>query len=241
MIEAVLLVLGGVLGSGHCVGMCGGLVLSLGTTRLGRPPSRWSSLLGEGFGRQLVYALGRVQTYGLLGAMAGYGGWRLLAQPQTLVNVQAVLALLAGFLLVGQGLAAVGWRPWRQTRSGGESCAGAAFFASWLDLTRSRQVFLAGMINGLLPCGLVYGYLALAASSAAMGKGAVIMLLFGLGTIPTLVLVGCGGAVLGLTLRRRLFWLAGWCVVLTGLLTLVRGFCFLKLSGQAIPDCPFCS
>jgi uncharacterized protein len=241
MIEALLIVAGGLLGSAHCVGMCGGLVLSLGTARLGPPPAGWLRFFSADLARQLIYALGRVQTYALLGAMAGYGGWRLLAAPHVLVNMQAVLSMLAGLLLLAQGIITVGWWPFHRTSSVRGYCTGATFFASWLDATRASNVFLGGMINGLLPCGLVYGYLALAASSGAMLRGATTMLLFGLGTIPALALVGCGGAVIGMRWRQRLFWLAGWCIVLTGLITLIRGIAFVQWNGSAAPEnCPFC-
>jgi sulfite exporter TauE/SafE len=103
-------------------------------------------------------------------------------------------------------------------------------------------VFLGGVVNGLLPCGLVYAYLALAASSGGPLRGGLTMALFGLGTMPLLTAIGCGGQVLSLTARRRVFQLAAWCVVLAGLLSVGRGVGALQLRGlDEGPVCPLCS
>jgi sulfite exporter TauE/SafE len=102
-------------------------------------------------------------------------------------------------------------------------------------------VFLAGLVNGLLPCGLVYAYLALAASSAEPWQGALTMAAFGLGTIPILALVGTGGHFLSRTARWRLLRLAAWCVVLTGVLSILRGISAVAAYGwQGSPECPLC-
>ena len=93
-------------------------------------------------------------------------------------------------------------------------------------------------MNGLLPCGLVYAYLALAAGSGGVWHGWATMALFGLGTVPTMVLVGCGGSALSGTWRFRLFRIAAWCVVLTGVISVARGLGFLVASAPAA--CPGC-
>jgi sulfite exporter TauE/SafE len=232
MMDGLLIFLGGLLGSGHCVGMCGGFALALGSAR----PGLLSNLR-----RQLLYGLGRVFTYTAGGAAAGYAGWRLTASLRSLVNVQAWLCLAAGVLLVLQGLEAAGWFPRRRAWAGQRPCLGPAFFAALLGSTRARSVFLGGLVNGLLPCGLVYAYLALAGSSGDLVRGAATMACFGLGTVPLLVLVGGGGSLLGVAFRRRILLAAAWCVVLTGVLTVGRGVSFLRVAGQPEePACPLC-
>jgi sulfite exporter TauE/SafE len=149
--------------------------------------------------------------------------------------------MLAGVLLMVQGLAASGALPWRAWTGTAGGCLGPSLFAVLLHAPRFSRVFLAGVINGILPCGLVYAYLALAAGSGAMWTGGLTMFLFGLGTMPLMVLVGSSGHLLGMTSRRRLWRLAAWCVVLTGVISLLRGVGFVDhvpFSGPS--DCALC-
>ena len=229
MLEALMIFAGGLLGSAHCIGMCGGFVLTLGSAQ-----RTWTANLG----RQLIYATGRIGTYALAGAVVGYGGWRLGHDMSALVNVQAILAIGAGVLLVVEGIFSTGLlrRPW----SGAKMCPGAGALAGLLRAPHAGSVFAAGVFNGLLPCGLVYAYLALAASAGSVGRGAGVMLLVGLGTVPLLALTGLGGALLNLAQRRRLFQAAAWCMILTGALSLARGWQFLHLTSDATPACIFC-
>jgi sulfite exporter TauE/SafE len=228
--EWLMIFVGGLLGSSHCIGMCGGFALALGNAKVG---------LAANVRRQVVYSLGRVFTYSLAGGVAGYAGWRLMAEFRLIVNVQAALSILAGALLLIQGFAHAGflWRPARSSFS--HACLGPAFFAALLAATRLRNVFLGGVVNGLLPCGLVYAYLALAASSGNMLQGWLTMALFGLGTLPIMILVGSGGAVLVGNRRWDILRAAAWCVALTGLLTLIRGLAFLN--EFILHQCSHCS
>lgn len=232
MTDGLLIFLGGLLGSSHCVGMCGAFVLALG----GRSPGRRLQAVQ----RQVVYALGRVFTYATAGAAAGFVGQRLALSLQTLLNIQGVLSVGAGILLVLQGLAATGLIRWGEKVLAPGGCPGAGFFAAWLGATRLHSVFLGGVVNGLLPCGLVYAYLTLAASSGDMFRGGAVMALFGFGTIPVLVLVGVSGAAFGLRWRAPVFRLAAWCVVLMGILALWRGVGVLEMGPTGEPACPHC-
>jgi sulfite exporter TauE/SafE len=230
--EWLMIFVGGLLGSSHCIGMCGGFALALSNSKIG---------LAANVRRQVVYSLGRVFTYSLAGGVAGYAGWRLMMEFRLIVNVQAVLSILAGTLLLIQGLAHAGFL-WRQARSSlRHPCLGPAFFGALLAATRLRNVFLGGVVNGLLPCGLVYAYLALSASSGDMLQGWLTMALFGLGTLPIMILVGTGGAVFRRSRRWDILRAAAWCVVLTGILTLLRGLTFLHEFGLCqYPHCPIC-
>jgi sulfite exporter TauE/SafE len=229
MLEALLIVAGGLLGSGHCVGMCGGFVLTLGGAA-----THWRANLL----RQLLYAAGRVATYVLAGAIAGYTGWRLAQQWPHLVNVQAILSALAGMLLIAEGLFALGVpRPFASHAG----CPGAGRLALLLRGKENTAVFAAGIVNGLLPCGLVYAYLALAASSGGLFHGGVVMALFGAGTIPSMVLTGLGGSLLTGPWRLRIFRLAALCMLLTGVLAVLRGIVSLGLGADGgDPVCVDC-
>jgi sulfite exporter TauE/SafE len=229
----LLIACGGLLGSSHCVGMCGGFVLALGQ----REPR-----LGANFRRQLVYALGRVSTYTLGGAFAGFGGWQLARAAAPLVNAQALLLLLAGALVFLQGLATTDLWPKRPQSHGPSSCPGARPFGALLRSPKLPTVFVGGLANGLIPCGLVYAYLALAVSTGNLFLGMATMAAFGLGTMPVMILTGCGTSLLSLASRRRLFQAAAWAVVLTGALTVYRGADLLVHNGLfPEPGCPACS
>lgn len=231
MMDALLIVAGGLLGSAHCVGMCGGFVLTLGSAQVG---------VLANVGRQLLYAMGRVLTYVLGGALVGFGGWQLEQRWREVVPVQALLALLAGALLLWEGMRAAGLLRWVSAEKPG-GCPMAGVLGSLLRARGWQQVFSAGVLNGLLPCGLVYAYLALASSSRSMTQGMLTMALFGLGTIPALLLTGIGGHWLSLTQRTRVFRIAAWCMILTAVLTLGRAVSAAAAwETAAEPACPMC-
>jgi sulfite exporter TauE/SafE len=231
MTELVLTFVGGALGSSHCLGMCGGFALALGAGSI-----HWQSNLL----RQLVYSLGRIFTYSAAGAVAGYGGMRLGDKLPATMPTQAILALFAGVFLLYEGLRATGWWPWRRKFSG-NSCLGPRFFGPLLSGGNWSGVFLAGVFTGFLPCGLVYAFLALASASQDLFLGASRMAAFGLGTVPLMVAAGIGGAALGVAARKHLFRAAGYCVALSGVISIVRGISFLAaLWGGTHGGCPLC-
>lgn len=229
MIEWPLLVVAGLVGSAHCLGMCGPFVLLLGAS---------SQHARNNVARQLAYSAGRLFTYGVLGALAGFGGEQLQRRLPGAVNAPAVLAMVAGLYLIYQGLCAAGIL--RKRASTQHACGSAGLFRTLLTTTSRQDAFLAGLFTGLLPCGLLYGMLALAGSTHSPLLGGVSMLLFGLGTLPAMLLAGSAGSLLSLTARRRVFAIAAWCLVLTGAISLVRGATHLELAGRPAVGCPLC-
>lgn len=233
--ELPLVFLAGILGSAHCVGMCGGFALSIGMGAR----SLFSNLR-----RQLVYTLGRVLTYAFLGVAAGYAGLWLSRTAGTLVNVQAGLSIVAGGLLAVQGLLALGLLPRRLVptiKGGATPCLAGSFVGPFLAAPGLTNVLLAGILTGFLPCGLVYGFLSLSSSSASVIEGLCIMVAFGAGTAPVMILTGAGGSLLSHSARRHLLRVSAVCVLLTGLISLARGAVFLQLPGSTvIQSCPFC-
>lgn len=234
MIDLPLIVLGGLLGSSHCVGMCGGFVLAIGLTARGA---------SRNLSRQLVYCAGRIFTYGFLGSVAGFAGFWSTRRSGTLVHAQSLLSLTAGVILIVQGLGSLGFVTrgrfdGSKNRRSAVSCLAGSFTRAILSSARWHHVFVAGMFNGLLPCGLVYGYLALASSTASLPAGMVTMAAFGAGTVPAMVLTGVGTSVLSHTSRRRLFRIAGACVLVTGLLAINRGVA--SWVAGATSRCPGC-
>jgi sulfite exporter TauE/SafE len=167
--ELPLVFTSGVLGAVHCIGMCGAIsaTMNLGTTSL--HSALW---------RQILWSFGRVFTYSFLGMVAGFGGARLtrsefLTSQTSVVSIQAAFAIVAGALLLFQGLVAVGW--FRRSIKDGGVCLTASIFGGFLRGGSRIGAFVAGIATGFLPCGLVYSFLALAAASASVWKGPLLM------------------------------------------------------------------
>ena len=229
-----LITLSGVLGSAHCVGMCGGFAVMLGVSR---------PTVVENLRTQLTYSCGRLASYASLGAVAGYGGRELMQRVPAFVNVPATLSLVSGLFLIWEGTKAAGWQRWAGSPSvarGG--CLLSPLMSALLRYPALRHAFAAGVLTAFLPCGLVYAFVSLAASSSDLVQGAGVMLAFGLGTIPLMVLTGAGWSLLGASARRHVWTAAAWSVVLTGLLTCGRGVAFLRTADLPPAErCPFCA
>ena len=203
----------GLLGGVHCVGMCGGIV---GALSLGLPTERNLSLL-------LVYNLGRISSYTFAGALMGALGFYFSG----LLPVQAaqrVLLSLAGLFLILMGLYLAGW--WnglsRVERAGGLLWRRIEPLGRGLLPVRSmRHGFLLGLLWGWLPCGLVYSALVWTVSSGGAAEGAMLMLAFGLGTLPNLLLMGVAAAQLKRWARQpAVRGIAGCLVIVFGALLL---------------------
>ena len=222
----------GFLGSSHCIGMCGPFAVLLGST---------SSSLQTGFNRQAFFSIGRIFTYTVLGACAGFGGMHLGSQTviSEWVNVPAALSIVAGIFLIYQGLSTagalgVGWK------SNPAPCLAGGLVANFLKSQHPSSVFLAGVFTGFLPCGLVYGFLGVAASSQQLLRGALTMGTFGLGTVPVMIATGIGGGFLSSTTRGRVMRVAAWCLVIAGMISVARGVGYIGLDSPDPTDCPFC-
>jgi sulfite exporter TauE/SafE len=230
LIDLGLMVGAGLLGTSHCLGMCGPYALVIGTASL-----NWR----DNALRQVLYTLGRLFSYTFLGALLGFWGQQTDQSFARYANVPAVLALVAGALLVYQGVAAL--KPARPvTGSRRPSCWTGPMLMTFLNSGGRIPVFLAGMLTGLLPCGLLYAMLALAGSSRSLLWGMLLMLAFGVGTALPMILLGCGGTLLGMVWRKRLLQLAGCMVLVAGLVSLARGAAHLHLGDPAVGSCPFC-
>lgn len=231
MIELPMIFVAGILGTAHCAGMCGPLALMVGGAN-----GRWSAVLG----RQSAYTAGRLFTYGTLGAVAGFGGQRLAHAWPELVNVPAALAIAAGALLIYQGLSAAGLFRRRGIGSAAAPCLGGGILRSFLGQGGAGAAFLAGLFTGFLPCGLLYGMLALAMSTHSVAWGGLTMIVFGLGTAPAMLAIGVGGRLLGLAPRRWLLAAAAWCLVFAGVVSVARGVSFLSTGERPASGCPAC-
>lgn len=198
----------GLLGGGHCAGMCGGIV---GVLSLQSPQGGAAAILVH-----LAYNLGRIGSYVLAGLLAG-----LLGQAAgNLMAVQNGLYLFASLMLIAMGLYLLGITQFLTPLERG----GQALWRRIQPLTRRflpvsgiAQALPLGLLWGWLPCGLVYSALTTALASGSAGQGALLMLAFGLGTLPNLLLAGL------LLARFRRFAQARATRVVSGLLVLAYG------------------
>ena len=178
----------GLLGSLHCAAMCGPLMLALPV-----PPGGPARFLAG----RLVYQFGRIVTYCLLGIVAGLVGKSFfVAGFQRWLSIALGLGVLAGFLISKRiALSAPVVR-----------LVGSLKIAMSVQLRQRsfRSLVLLGMLNGLLPCGLVYVALAGAAAATTAWEGIGSMAAFGLGTSPMLVAISLSGKMLPLGLRNKL-------------------------------------
>ena len=217
-ISLVAAFLAGLLGGTHCVGMCGGIVTAMSFQSGARQP--WNFHIG--------YSVGRITSYSVLGALAGLLGSaaflsaNLLPAQRALYVLAQVVLILLGLYLAGfdQSIRVIeraGGMLWRRVQP---------LLARVLPVRNFAQSVLAGALWGWLPCGLVYSVLVMALASGGAAKGAVLLLAFGLGTLPNLLLMGWAAEKLR-SLTRRL-WIrrgAGLLVAAmggAGLLNLLR-------------------
>src|SRR5262249_12002166 len=121
-------------------------------------------------------------------------------------------------------------------------CPARGVLSTFLTAPGWHNAFLAGLLTGFLPCGLVYAYVAFAASTGRLLHGTLAMVVFGLGTAPLMILTGTGASALSLAGRGRLLRAAAWCVVVTGALTLFRGLgaTLAAFASREEPACPWC-
>ena len=188
MTPYVLVFLAGLAGSMHCAGMCGGIACLLRED----PRGRAVSLL-----RHLVYNLGRASSYCFIGALVGHlgvllaghageSGWAAMAQ--------RLLALLSGMLMIYIGLQFVA--PYRKALRGAPGWIGDRLGQGLRQLIGSPALgapLALGVLNGFLPCPLVYAFAAQAAASGGALSGLLLMAAFALGTFPAMLLIGVLG------------------------------------------------
>lgn len=189
----------GLFGSVHCVGMCGGIVGSLTLNATGKTESAHTVVVYS-----LLYNIGRISSYVVAGVFFGFLGQQLL-DAIFIKQAQLIAGLVAGCFMLALGLYVAGWwrglvrveqlghRLWKIIEPVGRRL---------LPVRTARQALMLGMLWGWLPCGMVYTALVWSLSAANPLTGAVLMLGFGLGTLPTLIVLGGFANALKLLLQK---------------------------------------
>jgi len=216
----------GFLGSLHCLGMCGPLILAY-SLQLGRAQTSASTSgdlgLQSGLSHHLAFHLGRLTTYGFLGAVAGLL-FHLANLERLFFNLRSGLTLVGGALMILMGLALMRIMPLPEMAilpfNGSRMKASLGRLLSAQG--RSSKMVL-GMAVGFLPCGLSWAMIVKAATTQNPLAGFLIMVAFGLGTVPALFLPGLSASLLSLESRLVGERLAALSVIAMGLILVSKG------------------
>jgi len=201
----------GATGSLHCVGMCGPLSLALPTHHM----SSFRKIISL-----LLYQIGRVVTYSIIGLLVGFVGRRIyIAGYQQLFSILlgSVVLILALFYFI------------KRNTFHSPSFARIYNPIQKLVVRAINQAdgpfgfLLMGMANGLLPCGMVYLAVAAALSFSELSETVSFMAMFGMGTLPAMLIVAFAGRMINIELRRTLRKIVPVFVVLTGMILILRG------------------
>ena len=203
----------GVFSGVHCLGMCGGIVaaLSFGMTEQ------------AGFARKVgflaLYNLGRITSYTFAGVLVGWIG-AITTQQFASHNLHQILQTISGVFMILMGLYLARW--WliltRLEKVGGFVWRRIEPVARrFIPIRGYPQALLVGILWGWLPCGLVYSMLSMSLTSSSAVQGGLIMLSFGLGTLPNLMLMGLFASSLQKFMQHR------YVRIVAGLLVIVMG------------------
>jgi uncharacterized protein len=201
----------GLVGSMHCVGMCGPIALALPVFG----ETRFKIIVGR-----LLYNLGRIITYSVMGALFGLFGSRLV-----LFGLQQYLSVIIGALILGYVIIPRKWK----TRISEQRFYMhivtfiKSNFSKLISKRTNRSLFTIGLLNGVLPCGFVYVGIAGAAATGNWINGAAYMALFGIGTTPIMFATAMLGKIITFDLRKKINKMVPAFTAVLALLFILRG------------------
>ncbi len=222
----------GLFGSLHCVGMCGPIALSLPYQGSGRIYAA---------GNVLLYNLGRVTTYSVLGLLIGaLGKGIFLAGMQSYVSIGlGVLLILVALFSINVESPLLRWQPVARLNQWVKRQLGRLLRSSG-----PKTLYGIGLLNGLLPCGLVYMAVAGAVNTNSALHGAFYMVAFGLGTIPLMLTTALAGQFIPLRWRRYLRFAVPVFLLIFAALFIARGLQFEPPASirfwENMQDVPMC-
>ncbi len=216
---------------GHCIGMCGGIIIAYSSTKIEDDWGKPKQMLAH-----LLYSVGRVFTYVLLGFIFGFLGG--VAMFNNFAN--GSLLIIAGIFMVLTGLSLSGRIRFLTIIE--HSMSSAKWYQKlFRELLRTKSLFsffVLGMLNGLLPCGLVYFFAVTAASTGSAIYGGLVMLIFGLSTIPALFSLGFFvGLYKNGKFRNIMIQVASVSVLIFGVYTIIQGYEYIKYPQKNIHQC----
>ncbi len=201
----------GLMGSFHCAGMCGPIAIAL--------PLHGNSIPQKIFGGTL-YNLGRTLTYGVMGAIFG-----LLGQGVEMIGFQQKISIIMGAIMILSVIFPSLFRNQYNMEKSWFSLVGKLkkSIGKLFSVRSFSSLFFIGLLNGLLPCGLVYMAIAGAIGTGEVVLGALYMVMFGLGTIPMMLSIAIAGNILSVAIRRKINRLIPVLVVVVGIFFILRG------------------
>ncbi len=206
---------------GHCVGMCGGFIVAYSSAKIDSSMSLLAQVT-----RHSTYNIGRVFSYTILGMI--FGGIGALISWNA--NLHGMLFIAAGFLMILTAAGMVGFSKFIHILE--HSFTSFPWFKrlfSYLLKSKSLGSFFAlGMMNGFFPCGFVFFFIAKAATSASVLTGGLIMMAFGLATIPALLALGQSVSFLrAVAFRQAMNRIAALVIFIYGIFSIYYGLAFL--------------
>jgi sulfite exporter TauE/SafE len=201
----------GLIGSLHCAGMCGPIALNL--------PLRGNTF-AERFLSGVLYNLGRTFMYGIMGAIFGYIG-----QGFQMLGIQQWVSIIMGCLLIISVLMPFVFKKIQFKKFDFFTGFVRKNIQKLFSIRSYKGLFLIGMLNSLLPCGLVYMAIIGAIATGNILYGSLYLILFGLGTLPMMLTISLIGNALTLNVRNILIKFIPYVVVLIGVLFILRGLC----------------
>lgn len=201
----------GLLGSFHCIGMCGPIAIAL--------PIKADSWFSRVFGGSL-YNLGRSVTYGLMGAIFG-----LVGKGFQLVGLQQITSIVLGVLMILSVLFPLLFKnkQWIDRFTNRIVQGLKLAFAKLFNLKSNFSLFIIGILNGFLPCGLVYMAIAGAIATGEILEGTLYMVIFGLGTLPIMLSLTLTSQVISINFRNKIKRIIPIFILFIGLLFILRG------------------
>ena len=216
---------------GHCIGMCGGIVIAYSSTKIDTVWDKNRQILAH-----ILYSLGRVTTYVSYGALFGFIG--SVISFSNIAN--GILLIIAGLVMLLVGISLSGKLKFL-THIEHLIQNSSWYHNNFKELLQSEflgSFYILGLLNGLLPCGLVYFFAITAASTASATDGAIVMLIFGLSTIPTMFSLGFFIGIFRKTaIRSSMMKLAVIGVIIYGGYTIYNGFEYIINPDKTLLDC----
>lgn len=208
LITALIL---GLMGSFHCAGMCGPIAIAL--------PLHGNTVPQKIYGG-ILYNTGRTITYGLMGAIFG-----LLGQGVEMLGFQQKISVVMGSIMIlSVFFPAIFKNQYNLNKSAFSLVARLKDKLGQMFTIRSfSSLFFIGLLNGLLPCGLVYMAIAGSIGTGNALLGSLYMVFFGLGTIPMMLSISLAGNILSSTIQRKINKLIPVLVVVVGIFFVLRG------------------